>query len=49
MKNLVNRVQELEEEILMKETVKETKRRNEKAVNEARKIKIEKFQASPYI
>ena len=43
MKNLVNRVQELEEEILMKETVKETKRRNEKAVNEARKIKIEKL------
>ena len=43
MKNLVNRVQELEEEILIKETVKETNRRNEKAVNEARKIKVEKL------
>lgn len=43
MKNLVNRVQELEEEILIKETVKETRRRNEKAVNEARKIKVEKL------
>ena len=43
MKNLVNRVQELEEEILIKEAAKETKRRNEKAVNEARKIKVEKL------
>lgn len=43
MKNLVNRVQELEDEILIKEAVKETRRRNEKAVNEARKIKVEKL------
>jgi len=43
MKNLVNRVKELEEEILIKETLKETRRRNEKATNEARKIKVEKL------
>ena len=42
MKNLVNRVQELEEEILIKEAKKETRKRNEKATNEKRKIKVEK-------
>lgn len=43
MKNLVNRVQELEEEILIKEAKKETRKRNEKATNEKRKIKVEKL------
>ena len=43
MKNLVNRVQELEEEILIKEAKKDIRKRNEKATNEARKIKVEKL------